>query len=107
MKVTSWTDWDDSRYKELPNDLLESAKYAVIKELRHRGYKITGGYHQNGDYGVPVINGRYLAKYTQRHWGWLMAKAYPEEIDNRDNLAYTVWAWLVPDGEEMVVPGEG
>lgn len=107
MKVTCWTDWEDSRFEDLPQELLNEAKKMVISEIQERGYKFTGDYHQNGDYGVPVIDDKYLAKYSQRHWGWLMAKAYPDEIDDSDGYGYIVWAWNKPNGVEMVVPEGG
>lgn len=99
MKVTSWTNWNDDRYPEIPIELYEEARGIVVSELRKHGYKFTGGYHQYGDYGAPVIDGKYKMTWSQRSWGGVMAAAYPDTVDD-----YTKWAWVAP--EEMVVPGE-
>lgn len=107
MTITGWTNWfDDNRYSELPNTAgtVEDAKAAVAEELRKRGYKFTGDYHQNGEFGVPIIDGIWLYKCSQRHWGHLMTEAYPDEIDNSDGRGYVQWAWMKPDGQEMITP---
>lgn len=106
MKVTGWTDWYVSTYEEVPNDLFCEAKEAVIDEMRERGYKFSGVYHQNGEFGTPIIDGQYLFLCSQRTWGDIMAKAYPDEINDSDGRGYVVWAWNKPDGADMVVPGE-
>lgn len=106
MKVTGWTDWENPRYEELSSELYDEAKEVVIFELRKQGYKFTGGYHQLGDSGVPIIDDKYRFECSQRAWGAIMAKAYPEEIDDTDGYGYCTWAWNKPDGVEMVVPGE-
>lgn len=107
MKVTGWTDWDDERYEEFHGtDLAEEdeAKEAIIQEMRTYGYKFTGGYHQNGKYGVPIIDGQWKYCTSQRRWGHIMVMVYPDKIDNSDGYGYVDWAWSVPNGEEMVVP---
>lgn len=105
MKVTGWTDWSDETYEELPDHLYEEAYGVVAAELSLRGYKFTGCYHQNGDYGVPIIDDKWKFTASQRTWGGIMVDAYPCEIDDSDNMGYVVWAWVAP--EPMVIPNIG
>lgn len=104
MKITGWTWWENPEYEDLPNELYDEAKSCVVEELRKHGYKFTGSYHQNGDFGVPIIDDVWLFQVSQRTWGNLMVTAYPDEIDDSDGYGYTEWAWTVPDGKTMVVP---
>lgn len=106
MKVTGWTWWENPEYEDLPNELYDEAKTCVAKELLEHGYKFTGDYHQNGDYGVPIIDNKYLFMTSMRVWGHMMVRAYPDEIDDSDGYGYTEWAWMVPDGQDMVLPEE-
>lgn len=105
MKVTGWTYWEDDRYEEIPIDKYDEARRIVAREMRERGYKFTGNYHQNGDFGVPVIDEKWLLTMTQRSWGHMMVEAYPDKIDDTDGYGYCKWAWVAP--EEMVIPKEG
>ena len=101
MKITGWTEWDDPNYQELwpigDTSSTFAKEYAVRKliaeELRRCGYKFTGGYHQNGEFGVPVIDDKWRYQCSQRVWGGIMAMAYPEEIDDTDGMGYVEWAW--------------
>lgn len=109
MQITGWTNWfDDNRYSELPQtEALDVEVRALIaRELRDHDYKFTGDYHQHGDFGVPIIDGAWLYKCSQRKWGGIMADAYPDKIDNTDGYGYLQWAWDKPDGEIMVVPNK-
>ena len=74
--------------------------HLIVDELRSRGYKFCGFYHQDGDYGAPVIDGKYTVLYSYRGWGGVMAEAY--QLDNSDGMAYCEWAWSAP--EEQVFP---
>lgn len=114
MKITGWTWYDNPEYKEMfpieerrePSwngwDKIDKVERLVADELRKHGYKFTGSYHQDGDFGAPIIDDAWLYMCSCRTWGHIMAMAYPEEIDNSDGYGYTVWAWLPP--KEMVVP---
>lgn len=102
MKVTGWTDWEDPRYMssdESGLDLFGLLRDVVIEEISERGYKFTGEYHQNGDFGVPIIDNKWRFEVTQRSWGGIMKAAYPDEVSD-----YIEWAWTPPDGEEMIIP---
>ena len=112
MKIIGWTDWDNQEYEEMfPlggkhtwRDK-EEVERIIAEELRSKGYKFTGDYHQNGDHGAPVFDNGKIYKGFQREWASIMADAYPDEIDNSDGFGYCCkWAWIPPVDEEMVVP---
>ena len=111
MKITGWTEFGDPKYEEMypigentdrPWSEIEDVERLIAEELRNRGYRFTGSYHQEGDYGVPIIDNRWRFECSCRTWGAIMLMAYPESIDNSDGLGYTEWAWLPPTDE--VVP---
>ena len=109
MKITGWTEWDDPKYEELfpdnnlsPYMALKAAEQMIADEIRKKGYKFSGIYHQGGEYGVPVFDNKYVYQCSQRTWGGIMALAYPEECESDVRPSYVRWAWLAP--EEMVVP---
>ena len=109
MKIVGWTEWDDPQDKEMfpiggenKWEEVEAVELLIAKELKAHGYKFTGSYHQNGDYGVPIFDNGEVFQCSQRVWGSIMAAAYPDEIDNSDGLGYTAWAWIAP--EPMVTP---
>lgn len=108
MRVTGWTDYDNPEYEEwdgFPSHRTvqeyEEAKRVIADELRSKGYKFSGYYHQDGDYGAPLLDGKRFG-VTQRSWGGIMAMAYPDQIDNTDGFGYLKWAWQPP--ESQVVP---
>lgn len=115
MKVTGWTWYDNPDYKDMApvggpfpfEDCWCEVKEIIAEEIRKHGYKFTGDYHQNGDFGAPIIDNEWLFMTSQRAWGHMMVRAYPEEIDNSDGYGYVKWAWIPPDGEKMVVPNDG
>lgn len=111
MKIIGWTEWDDPNYKEMfpigeihSSDAVDSVRKIIAEELKNKGYKFTGTYHQNGDYGVPVFDTGEVFQCSQRMWGGIMAEAYPES--DSDGYGYLRWAWTLPDTENMVIPKE-
>lgn len=112
MKITGWTYWDNPDYKEMfsvdePCTAMDefNVKYLISGELRKNGYKFTGGYHQNGEFGVPIIDNKWLYQCSQRVWGGIMAMAYPDEIDDSDGMGYVEWAWdSEPTNLKAVLP---
>jgi len=74
----------------------------VKKFLIDKKIKYTGSWHQNWEYGVPIIeyNGKlYAFAVTMRRWGLIIAEAfYPE---NKDPMAYLDWAFGIPKSESM------
>ena len=112
IRVTGWTDWQFREetgvgIPEVPREMYDAAEAAVVREVKKRGYKFTGSAHQEADNCVPVINGQYCFQCSTRTWGWIMAEAHLNSGDaEADRWKYLKWAWLVPDGEKQVFPGD-
>ena len=110
MKVTGWTWYENPDYKDMSpiggpfpfENRWDDVKDLIIKEIREHGYKFTGDYHQNGDFGAPIIDNEWIYMVSQRSWGHMMVRAYPDKIDNSDGYGYCDWAWTAP--EEMILP---
>ena len=109
MRIVGWTWWGNPDYKKaydlmMTRDEFDKRRDVVASELRKRNYKFNGGYHQNGNYGVPIFDDGVALQCTQREWGAIMVKAYPDEIDNSDGMGYCTWAWVSP--EPLRIPSE-
>lgn len=113
LEVVDWVEWSDDDWK--PSEIeFDKAREAVIKEIRKHGYHFDGYYHQNGDYGVPLLSDGHYFEVSQRVWGGIMADAYPEEYeDPNDRSNYVRWylaGWGQPGSsrcwEEWRVPYE-
>lgn len=93
MKVVKWAEWDDNHYMDVSTEEeFEKARQVVIEELQKTGYHFDGAYHQNGDYGVPVLNNGLYYEVSMRTWGRTLADAFPEEFENPDDpLNYVRW----------------
>ena len=105
MKVTGWTTFSDDRYideTEMTEDEYQEARKTVIEEVRNKGYKFNGYYHQNGY--APVIDDKYIFTCTYRGWGMIMQEAY--DLPNEDGFGYCIWAWSAPNDETIILPKE-
>lgn len=110
MQITGWTWLDNPKYIAIHGALnldktpytFEELRSAIISEIRNRGYKMSGYYHQGGSFGVPIIDDKYIVEFSFRGWGGIMADVLG--IDDEDGLAYCDWAWEVPPGEEQIIP---
>lgn len=96
LKIVGWTHWDDFRFQEDtscgPDD--ELRRRLIAAELRKKGYRFNGCYHQDGEFGVPVFNDGTTYQCSQRMWGGIMAMAYPEEVKKgTEGAEYVFWAW--------------
>ena len=102
IKVIGWTDIYNAAYKECDYNNPKYIK-AVIEEIKKTGYKFTGDYHQNGEYGAPVFNDGTLLFLSIDEWGWIIAKTYGiyNEYGQLDRYK---WAWLVPQEEKEKIP---
>lgn len=109
MKVVGWTNWDNTKYRNLSPSEQENREYidAIIAELRSNRYMFSGTYHQEGEYGCPVFeDGSKFAGRT-RCWGRIMAEAFPSTVSHACiGLTYVIWAWLPPDGIEQKIPSD-
>lgn len=94
MKVIGWTEWLDRYDWECTKEEFEEAWNAVVKELKEKGYHFDGSYHQNGDFGVPVLDNGERFQVCMRYWGGVMADAFPEEFDDPDN-SYNYVRWYL------------
>lgn len=105
MKVTEWTFWNDDRFEsidEMSDEEFEKAIDTIAKEIKNKGYKITGWQHQNYEHGCPVIDNKYIFCVSMRKFGEVMQKAY--DLPNDDGLGYVIWAWSNPNNEKSVLP---
>ena len=108
MKVVCWGEWDDSHWRDVAKmnkEERDRADRAVIESLRETGYHFDGWYHQNGLYGVPVLDTGKYYEVGMRSWGGIMVRAFPEEFDNPDDpYNYVVWYLGPGDHSKYVCP---
>ena len=105
--VVKWTFWFDEEYPETewPISDEEEQEYvdAIVREIRMRGYRITGFAHQGDQFCTPVFDDgrRYTASFRQ--WGGIMADA----LEIEGEFAYAQWAWCAPpEGMNLPKPGD-
>lgn len=83
--------WHDE-YEKIPTyiDEVKAKKYAeleneiekcVIDHRRKTGIRFSSSYHQYGEYGIPVLDNKYLYFTYARTWGFIMAKADNDESE--------------------------
>lgn len=109
QKIVGWTRYDDPDHEELfpigepvPWEWHDEIEEMIVTEIRSKGYKFSGFYHQGGEYGCPLFdNGKWYGT-TFRSWGWIMAMAYPDSVHLPEESSYVEWAWTPP--EEEVYP---
>lgn len=77
-KIPMWLDED--KVKEY-NSLLSEMETCVINHCKEKGIRFSADYHQYGDYGVPIIDDKYMYYTFARTWGWIMAMADGDESD--------------------------
>lgn len=127
LKVSfkGWTDFDNPNFKDFSDEInnlkgpkkdalvqcMNSAESLLKKVLKEKGICFDGSYHQNGPYGTPVfevkyltgenvdLNGFYKWTATFRYWGGVMA-------DCGFGGSYVDWAWSVPGDAKVKTPDE-
>lgn len=85
-------------YCEELGKMCQYSEMVVADYCKKKGIKFDGYYHQNGDYGTPLIKTKYgIFRWTCsfRFWGGVMHLAGFGE-------SYIDWAWQAP--EESVTP---
>lgn len=123
MKVVKWSEWDDAYEENFIKSNHRLLSYndeeydAVISEIREKGYKFPGEYHQNGDYGVPIFDNGKPFMVTRRTWGYVMSKAWPEDIEawrsrreirqQKPDCDYVAFAWVSDEMEPYYKYPEG
>jgi len=73
-KVIGWTYYEDIDYEE--GDATDAVTYAIIDEIKKKGYVFSGWDHQEGFNTVPVLNDGKKRTFSQRTFGNLMAIAH-------------------------------
>lgn len=102
MKIIGWTNYDNEDYKDKMFESYEervNVLNLVSEELRKKGYKWSGDYHQHGNGGCPVFDDNTKLAVSLRLWGRIMADAYPEDVYDSDDMGYCEWAWIAPEEE--------
>lgn len=83
--------WHDE-YEKIPTyiDEVKAKEYAelekeieecVIDHCRKTGIRFSSDYHQYREYGIPILDNRYLYFTYARTWGKIMALADGDESD--------------------------
>jgi hypothetical protein len=106
MKVVKMIDWEDAeKYPECKEQNNFKGFWNCVKKfLADNNIKFNGSWHQNWEYGVPLIeyDGKlYAFTVSMRRWGLMMVEAF--DPTNKDPLAYVGWAFSIPDGEGITV----
>ena len=78
-KIPMWLDED--KVKEY-NGLLSEMETCVIEHCKEKGIRFSSDYHQYGDYGVPIVDNKYMFFTFARTWGWIMAMANDDKSNN-------------------------
>lgn len=81
---------DEEKAKEYIDILLEIEK-CVIKHCKEKGIRFSADYHQYGDYGVPIIDDKYMYYTFARTWGRIMAEA-DNDFSDKGYLQYYLYA---------------
>lgn len=101
MRIVKWGRFDMGRYEDIPSEERALAESIIIQEMRENDYHFNGHYHQRGEHGAPIFDNGKQYQATCRGWGAIMAKAYPDEVNDSDGMGYTEWAWdFVPHKEK-------
>ena len=80
-KIPMWLDEDKVKEYE---GILSEIQECVINHCKEKGIRFSADYHQYGDYGVPIIDNKYMFFTFARTWGWVMAMA----DDDKSNDGY-------------------
>ena len=92
-RVVGWTYYDDHIEE---GETSWAAHYAIVDEVKSRGYLFSGFAHQEGYDCAPVLNDGKIRRYTQRGWGGVMAEAY----GYTGTMDYAKFAFMTdPDSE--------
>ena len=91
-KIPTFT--DEKKAKELMQ-IYKEMEQTVIEHCKENGIRFSGDYHQSGDYGIPIIDDKYMFFCTLREWGYVMAQA-DENEDERGYLNYYLYSKNYP-----------
>ena len=77
-KIPMWLDEDKVKEYE---SILSEIQECVINHCKEKGIRFSADYHQYGDYGVPIIDDKYMYYTFARTWSWIMAMANGDESE--------------------------
>ena len=98
MKVTKWTHWDNNEYLDFcESNVASGCKQTVIEHLKNTGIRFCSDYHQNGQFGVPIVDDKYKVECTIRCFAAMEASA---DGSNTTYLDY----YINYDGEQKLPP---
>lgn len=102
MKVTAWTNEEYARehYQDLFDErlallnlnkkalssddedrannyinIINKIEKCIIEHCKEKGIRFSADYHQYGDFGIPIIDDKFMYMGFARTWGWIMAQA--------------------------------
>ena len=78
-KIPMWLDEDKVKEYE---GILSEIQECVINHCKEKGIRFSADYYQYGDYGVPIIDNKYMFFTFARTWGWIMAMADDDKSNN-------------------------
>lgn len=78
-KIPMWL--DENKVEEYEN-ILSEIQECVINHCKEKGIRFSSDYHQYGDYGVPIVDNKYMYYTFARTWGYIMAMADDDKSDN-------------------------
>ena len=106
-RVVRWTFWHDEEYPEYDTDPISQEEYqdysnAVVRELKEKGYGISGFAHQGQQFCTPVFDDGKRYNESYRVWGQCMADA----LGIKGEYVYAQWAWCAPEEGNLPKAGD-
>ena len=83
-KIPMWLDEDKVKEYE---GILSEIQECVINHCKEKGIRFSADYHQYGEYGVPIIDDKYMFFTFARTWGRIMAEA-DDDYSDKGYLKY-------------------
>ena len=71
---------DEGRAKSYA-DTLNAIEKCIIEHCKEKGIRFSADYHQYGEFGIPIIDDRFMYIGFARTWGWIMAQADGDDSD--------------------------
>lgn len=71
---------DEDRAKSY-GDTLNQMEECIINHCKEKGIRFSASYHQYGEFGIPIIDDRFMYMGFARTWGWIMAQADGDDSD--------------------------
>jgi hypothetical protein len=78
-KIPMWL--DENKVKEYES-ILSKIQECVINHCKEKGIRFSADYHQYCDYGVPIVDNKYMFFTFARTWAWIMAMVDDDKSDN-------------------------